>query len=121
MSKVNVLKIKKFVYESLDSLKAKDIVTIDISNKSNFAEYLIICTGNSSTHVNSISKSIVENLTKKGFRKIINGVEEDNDWVLIDLFNIVVNIMQSDAREFYSLEKLWSVENALANSQILET
>ena len=103
--------IKSIVQESLDNLKTQNIVIIDVSKKSNFTDYLIIGTGTSSTHIKSISNEIIENLKKSGHGKLIRGVESNNDWVLIDLFDIVINLMLNETREFYSLEKLWSSES----------
>ena len=108
MSKSNIKNIKHIVEESLDNLKTQNIVTIDVSKKSNFTDYLIIGTGTSSTHIKSISNEVTENLKKNGYGKLISGVESNNEWVLIDLFDIVVNLMLNETREFYSLEKLWS-------------
>jgi len=104
--------IKNIVLESLDNLKTKNIVIIDVSKKSNFTDLLLICTGTSSTHIKSISNAVVDSIKKNGYGKIIKGIESNCDWVLIDLFDIVVNIMLTDTREFYSLEKLWSSENS---------
>ena len=111
MNTIEINNIKNIVLESLDNLKTKNIVIIDVSKKSNFTDLLLICTGTSSTHIKSIADEVIESIKKNGYGKIIKGVESNNDWVLIDLFDIVVNIMLSDTREFYSLEKLWSSES----------
>ncbi len=103
--------IKLIVIEALEELKTKDIVKIDVSEKSNFTDLLIVGTGTSSTHIKSISDSVINNLKKKGYSKLIKGIEPNNDWILIDLFDIVINIMLSETREFYDLEKLWSLDS----------
>tara|TARA_B100000575_G_scaffold221952_1_gene182353 strand:+ start:836 stop:1192 length:357 start_codon:yes stop_codon:yes gene_type:complete len=103
--------IKLIVIEALEELKTKDIVKIDVSEKSNFTDLLIVGTGTSSTHIKSISDSVINNLKKKGHSKLIKGIEPNNDWILIDLFDIVINIMLSETREFYDLEKLWSLDS----------
>ena len=108
MSNIDISDVKNIVLESLDNLKTQDIVMIDVSKKSNFTDCLLIGTGTSSTHIRSISNEITENLKKSGYGKLIRGVELDSEWVLIDLFDIVINLMLSETREFYSLEKLWS-------------
>lgn len=112
MSMIETNNIKNVVLESLDNLKTQNIVIIDVSKRSNFTDLLLICTGTSSTHIKSISDEVIDNIKKKGYGKVINAVESNNDWVLIDLFDIVVNIMLRDTREFYSLEKLWSTESS---------
>ena len=105
--------LKKVVLDSLDNLKTHNVVYIDVSKKSNFTDALVIGTGTSSTHIKAISDELIENLKKNGHGEFIRGVESNTNWVLIDLFDIVVNLMLVETREFYSLEKLWSVENSL--------
>jgi len=105
--------LKKVVLDSLDSLKTHNVIYIDVSKKSNFTDALVIGTGTSSTHIKAISDELIENLKKNGHGEFIRGVESNSDWVLIDLLDIVVNLMLVEAREFYSLEKLWSIENSL--------
>ena len=105
--------LKKVVLDSLDSLKTHNVIYIDVSKKSNFTDALVIGTGTSSTHIKAISDELIENLKKNGHGEFIRGVESNTNWVLIDLFDIVVNLMLVETREFYSLEKLWSVENSL--------
>ena len=112
MSNVDINDVKNIVLESLDNLKTQNIVMIDVSKKSNFTDCLLIGTGTSSTDIKSISNEITENLKKNGYGKLIRGVELDSEWVLIDLFDIVINLMLDDTREFYSLEKLWSAEGS---------
>ena len=92
MSKSNIKNIKNIVEESLDNLKTQNIVTIDVSKKSNFTDYLIIGTGTSSTHIKSISNAVTENLKKNGYGELIRGVESNSEWVLIDLFLSLIHI-----------------------------
>ena len=96
---------------ALDDLKTIDVVSIDVSKKSNFTDLLLIGTGTSSTHIKAISNEVIEKIKKNGFEKTIRGVEVDNEWVLIDLYDIVINLMINETREFYGLEKLWSIES----------
>ena len=112
MSKTDIDIIKNIALESLDNLKTQNIISIDLSKKSNFTDLLIIGTGTSSTHIKAISNEIIEKLKKSGHGKNIRGVELDSDWVLIDLYDIVINLMLNETREFYSLEKLWDSDNS---------
>ena len=112
MSKTDIDIIKNIALESLDNLKTQNIISIDMSKKSNFTDLLIIGTGTSSTHIKAISNEIIEKLKKSGHGKNIRGVELDSDWVLIDLYDIVINLMLNETREFYSLEKLWDSDNS---------
>ena len=114
MNDNKIKNLKKIVLYSLDNLKTHNVVYIDVSKKSNFTDALVIGTGTSSTHIKAISDELIENLKKNGNGEFIRGIESNSDWVLIDLFDIVVNLMLVETREFYSLEKLWSGENSLA-------
>ena len=102
--------IKSIVMDSLEDLKTLDLVCIDMKKKSNFTDLLLIGTGTSSIHIKAISNEIIENLKKNGYGNSIRGLEVDIEWVLIDLYDIVINIMLKETREFYGLEKLWSDE-----------
>ena len=100
--------LKAFIIEQLEDMKAKEIVTIDVADVSDVTDTLIICTGNSKRHVRSIAEQTA--LAAKNAGEVPLGVEglEGSEWVLIDLSNIVVHVMQSETREFYQLEKLWT-------------
>ena len=111
MSNTEFKEIKNIILKALDDLKTLDVVSIDVSKKSNFTDLLLIGTGTSSTHIKAISNEVIEKIKKNGFEKTIRGVEVDNEWVLIDLYDIVINLMINETREFYGLEKLWSIDN----------
>jgi len=115
MSKTENKEINNIVMESLKDLKTLDIISIDMKKKSSFTDLLLIGTGTSSTHIKAISNEIIENVKKNGFGENIRGVEIDNEWVLIDLYDIVINIMLHETREFYGLEKLWSDDTNLTS------
>ena len=99
--------LKAFVLEQLEDMKAKDITIIDVSANSDVTDTMIICTGNSKRHVRSIAEQTA--LAAKNAGEAPLGIEglEDSKWVLLDLFNIVIHVMQEETREFYQLEKLW--------------
>lgn len=103
--------LKAFIINQLEDMKAKEIVTIDVADISDVTDTLIICTGTSKRHVRSIAEQTA--LAAKNAGEVPLGVEglEGSDWVLIDLSNIVVHVMQDETRQFYQLEKLWT-ENA---------
>ena len=99
--------LKKFVLQQLENMKAKDITVIDVSNTSDVTDTMIICTGNSKRHVRSVAEQTA--LAAKNAGEAPLGIEglEGSDWVLLDLGNIVVHVMQDETRQFYQLEKLW--------------
>ncbi|USD20717.1 ribosome silencing factor [Microbulbifer variabilis] len=101
--------IKDIALNALEDLKGKDIVALDVSEFSDVMDNLVICTGTSSRQVKSLAENVVDELKKEGVRPI--GVEgkEQGEWVLVDYGDLVVHVMLADVRNFYDLEKLWSM------------
>ena len=100
--------LKAFIIDQLEEMKAKEIVTIDVAGISDITDTLIICTGTSKRHVRSIGEQTA--LAAKNAGEVPLGVEgiEGSEWVLIDMGNVVVHVMQDETRQFYQLEKLWT-------------
>lgn len=98
------------VTEALDDKKGQQIDVIDVRDKCSFADHIVIATGSSSRHVKSLAMEVSMISKKQGLIPL--GVEGMNagEWVLIDLGDTVVHVMQPKIREFYQLEKLWAVE-----------
>jgi len=105
---VELKKLHKQVIEALEDLKGNDLVTIDMRGKIDITDMMVIASGTSDRHVQALADSVVEKAKKAGAK--VAGVEKDNRWVLIDLYEIVVHVMLPEAREFYNLEKLWQFE-----------
>ncbi|MFN7039364.1 MAG: ribosome silencing factor [Alphaproteobacteria bacterium] len=102
--------LKASIIESLEASKAEDIVTIDLSDKTDFANLMIIASGRVNKHVDAISMRLVDDLENENIFDVqVEGREEAN-WILIDVGDIIVNIFKPDVREFYNLEKMWNVE-----------
>lgn len=99
------------IKNSLEDMKADDVVIIDLAGKTSIAGYMVVASGTSNRHVASIAQKIEENLKKDGYKCSVEG-EEKADWVLIDAFDVIVHIFRPEVREFYNLEKMWqSVAN----------
>jgi len=101
--------IVKIALEVLDERKGQFITTLDVREKTSFTDYMVLVTGTSTRHIKSLCDYIVENLAENGVTPL--GLEGDmsSDWVLLDLGDVIVHAMTAQAREFYQLEKLWSV------------
>lgn len=99
------------VQELLEEQKAEDVKIIDVKNLTNITDYMIICTARSSRHASAIGNNLTEKLREQGFKPISIEGEKQSDWILLDYADFVVHIMLKETREFYSLEKLWSVTN----------
>lgn len=94
--------------------KALDLVVLDVSRISGVADYFLVCSGRSTTHIQTIADAIRDELKAEGVRpRHIEGVPESG-WVLLDYGNILVHIFLEDTRAYYALERLWGDAPALA-------
>ncbi len=100
--------LQDFVIDKIDDLKGQDIVAIDVCGKSSITDCMIICTGTSSRHVIAIADHVVQSSRAVGLLPL--GVEGQNgaEWVVVDLGDVIVHVMQEESRRLYELEKLWS-------------
>ena len=91
----------------LDDKQGEDIVLIDVSQKSSFADYLILCTGRNSRQVAALVDDVEDALAKE--KALPKGVEGKGGtgWVLLDMGDVIVNIFERDMRDKYSIEKVW--------------
>ena len=93
--------------EAAEDKKAQDIVALNLQGVALFADYFVICHGNSETQVQAIAKEIKDKAVEHGAQaKMLEGYEQAR-WVLIDLGDIVVHVFHREEREYYNLEKLW--------------
>ena len=100
--------LKSVVIDTLDLNKALDIVTIDLKDKSSMADYMIIASGTSSRHLQSISEQVLEKLKDNGIKNSKIEGKESNEWKLVDGIDLIVHIFHPEKRKFYELEKIWS-------------
>ena len=100
--------LKEQIISTLDSNKAVDIVTIDLEGKSSMADYMIIASGNSSRHIQSLSEQVLEKFKKNGINNCKIEGKDSNDWKLVDGIDLIVHIFHPEKRKFYELEKIWS-------------
>lgn len=101
------LETAKIAYQVLDSKKALNIKVIKIQDVSALADYFVIATGTSSTHVKSLADEVEEQLDEAGIS--VSHVEgyRSNSWVLLDYVDVVVHVFSDEARAYYDLERLW--------------
>ena len=99
--------LQDFVVDKLDDMKASDIMVLDVHGISDITDCMIICTGNSNRHVRSIADNLAEEIRHAGMMPFGVDNNSDGEWVLVDLGEVMVHVMQSDARNLYQLEKLW--------------
>lgn len=99
--------LQDFVIDKIDDLKGQDIIAIDVQGKSSITDCMVICTGTSTRHVASIADHVEQSCRKAGLMPL--GVEGANgsDWVVVDLGDVIVHVLQEESRGLYELEKLW--------------
>tara|TARA_B110000881_G_C18113681_1_gene288740 strand:+ start:66 stop:413 length:348 start_codon:yes stop_codon:yes gene_type:complete len=102
--------IKLNIEKILDDNKAQNITSINLKNKSYIADYMIIASGTSSRHLQSLSEILVTELKKLGINGCRIEGRNSNDWKLVDALDVIVHIFHPEKREFYDLEKMWSEE-----------
>jgi ribosome-associated protein len=101
--------LKSVVIDALADMKALEVKVLDVRGLTDIADFMVIASGTSDRHVRSVAQRVVERTKEAGFRP--HGVEgqQDGDWVLIDLSEMIVHVMLPRVREFYGLEKLWDM------------
>ncbi len=100
--------LKNIIIKTLDINKAHDIISIDLKDKSSMADYMIIASGTSSRHIQSLSEQILDEFKDKGIKNSKIEGKESNEWKLVDGIDIIVHIFHPEKRRFYELEKMWS-------------
>ena len=100
--------LKSIVINTLDNNKAQDIITIDLKDKSSMADYMIIASGTSSRHIQSLSEQVLEKLKDNGVKNSKIEGKESNEWKLVDGIDLIIRVFHAEKRKFYELEKIWS-------------
>lgn len=97
----------KVAIAALEEIKAQDITTIDVREKTSITDYMVIASGTSSRHVKSLVDNVLEKTKEQGVRPIGSEGLDSGEWALLDLGDIVVHVMLPTTRQFYDLERLW--------------
>ena len=108
---MNTKQLCDLAIEALEDIKGIDIKVLDVVDKSSVTDIMIFASGNTSRQVKALANSVADKAKKAGSPAL--GVEGDdsNEWVLVDLGDVVVHVMQPSIREFYNLEKLWGEDS----------
>ena len=100
------------VHHALEELKARDVREIDVRGKTGITDFMVIASGTSSRHVKSIADEVVKQAKQAGVAPLGVEGEREAEWVLVDLGDVVVHVMMPRTREFYGLERLWTIGDA---------
>ena|SRR3990167_3595135 len=113
---MNLAELISFIEKELENNKALDIARLDVTPLTTSMDCMIICTGTSTRHVQSIAKKLLNSVKEAGVRPLGIEGELHGEWVLIDLADVVVHVMLKEQRELYNLEKLWTVTERFKSS-----
>jgi len=102
--------LKQMSLDALADLKAEDITVLDVRDKTTVTDWIIVATGSSSRHVKSIANSVISAAKQANRAPLGSEGEDEGEWVLVDLGDVIVHVMQRQVREYYDLESLWSVD-----------
>lgn len=107
--------IKQLAIDALDDLKAVDMTVLDVHDMTSITDYMIVVSANSSRHLKALADSVIEKAKANGLRPL--GVEgaDSGEWALVDLGDAIVHIMTPAMRDFYQIEKLWTVDAVADN------
>lgn len=117
---MQVEELKDLVIKELEDMKARDIVVIDVRGKTSITDIMVIASGTSDRHVKSLAEAVY--FQAKAAGEIPLGMEGANEgeWALVDLNGVVVHVMQPKVRDFYHLERLWSLDSPEGGQQTSE-
>ena len=104
--------LRDHLISALEDLKGQDILSLDVSSLTSITDYMIIASGTSNRHVKALVDEVIE--AAKAYGETALGVEgrETHEWVLLDVGDVLVHVMQKEARAFYDLERLWGDQPA---------
>jgi ribosome-associated protein len=101
-------KLLILVKNALEEKKAKDIKVLDVHKLSSFTDFMVVATGNTARQVVALAQNVIEDAKKQGLQPLGEEGRQGGEWILVDLGDVIVHIMQPQTRDFYKIEKLWS-------------
>lgn len=105
--------VLKMIEGVLDDHKGQYITVLDVIGKTSVTDYMVLVTATSERHAKSLCNYVLEKIKENGITPLgVEGLSQGSDWVLLDLGDAILHVMTAQAREFYQLEKLWSVDRA---------
>jgi ribosome-associated protein len=105
--------LEKLVVDALDDIKARDIEVINTSRLTSLFDRMVIACGDSNRQVKSLARNVQDKVREAGGRVLSCEGEEVGEWVLVDLGDIIVHVMQPAVRSYYNLEELWGGKGLL--------
>lgn len=106
---MNSEELADLVVDALEEIKGLDIIRLDVSNMTTVTDWMVVASGTSSRHVHALVENVAEKAKAAGHRPFGIEGESGGEWVLLDLQDALVHVMLPKVRDFYNLEKLWSI------------
>ncbi len=110
----------RIAVNAADDKKASDLVILDISKVTSFANYFLLCTGDSSRQMQAIADEVEKQLKASGIRPSHVEGYQNSEWILLDCMDLVIHIFSKNARAFYDLERLWRDAQKMDASLLIE-
>ena len=107
--KISLKNLEKLIVSALGDRKAEQVISIDLTGKSDIADRMIVASGTSGRHISSLSDAVVDALKAVGYEHIPVEGKDSSEWVLVDAGDIIVHLFKPETRQHYNLEKMWSV------------
>ncbi|MGA9854108.1 MAG: ribosome silencing factor [Gammaproteobacteria bacterium] len=111
-------KLRDLVIDALQDMKGLEIHTLDVRGMTVITDFMVIASGTSDRHVKSMARNVLDQARAVGVSPMGVEGEQEGEWVLVDLRDVVAHIMRPQARDFYNLEKLWSMETPAAETAL---
>ena len=99
----------RLITDTMEDLKAQDVQTLDVRALTTMTDYMVIASGRSARQVKAIADKVIEAAKTRKVRPLGVEGEQQAEWILIDFGDVIAHVMHPDTREYYQLEKLWSV------------
>jgi len=108
--------LRDLVIKALQDMKGADIHALDVRGLTAITDFMVIASGTSDRHVKSLARNVLDQARAAGAKPMGVEGEQEGEWVLVDLRDVVVHIMRPQVRDFYNLEKLWSMESPVVET-----
>jgi ribosome-associated protein len=105
--------LRQLVVDTLDDMKARDVLVMDVRGKTAVTDYMVVASGTSDRHVKAIAETVAYRAKEAGDAPLGTEGVNEGEWALVDLNGVVVHVMLPKVRDFYSLERLWSAPESV--------
>ncbi|MFN3651127.1 MAG: ribosome silencing factor [Armatimonadota bacterium] len=106
----------EIIREAMDELKAQEISVIEVADKTQMTDYMVVCSGSSNVHIRAIADRVVEALKEHDIKGIRREGYKEARWILMDFGDVVAHVFDPEDREFYGLEEFWQREKPLTTA-----